>query len=30
MEAFLLISWVVLIFVSYKGAIYALKKAGKL
>jgi len=30
MGTFLMISWPILIFVSYKGAIWALNKAGKL
>lgn len=30
METFLLVSWVALIFISYKGAVIALNKAGLL
>lgn len=30
METFIIIGWPVLIYLSYKGAVYALAKAGKL
>lgn len=30
MELFIILGWPALIFVSYKGAVYALKKAGML
>jgi len=30
METFLLVSWVALIFISYKGVVYALNKANML
>jgi len=30
MEIFIMIGWPVLIFLSYKGAVYALSKVGKL